>query len=76
MAGLAVETAQRAGPAREVRAGSGYWSQDSAVQVLAAPESPAQVRVRWSGGRTTTNEIPVAAKEIAVDGSGTFKLIR
>ena len=24
----------REGPAREIRAGSGYWSQDSAVQVL------------------------------------------
>src|SRR4030095_14623660 len=31
------------GPAREVHGGSGYWSQDSVVQVLAPPKQPARL---------------------------------
>ena len=31
---------KKSGPARLITAGSGYWSQDSAVQVLATPEPP------------------------------------
>src|SRR5207244_3272147 len=31
------------GPAREIHAGSGYWSQDSAVQVLATAEKPVRI---------------------------------
>ena len=42
---------QRHGPVREIHAGSGYWSQDSAVQVLGIPEPPAQIHVRWPGGK-------------------------
>ena len=38
------------GPAREIHAGSGYWSQDGAVQVLAGG-LPARVWTRWPGGR-------------------------
>src|SRR6185503_19372066 len=34
---LRLHTADTVGPARAVHAGSGYWSQDSAIQVLAAP---------------------------------------
>ncbi|MEZ4457696.1 MAG: CRTAC1 family protein [Gemmatimonadales bacterium] len=47
----------RLGPAREVQAGSGYWSQNGAVQVLGGTGATA-VRVRWPGGRETT--VPVA----------------
>ena len=38
---------QRQGPVREIHAGSGYWSQDSSVQVLANDLSvrPAEKRV-------------------------------
>ncbi len=68
--------ARRMGPAREVRAGSGYWSQDSSVQVLPAPESPAQIWVRWPGGKTTTSEVPSGANEIAVAPSGAVKVLR
>src|SRR2546428_744876 len=39
----------RQGPARAVLAGSGYWSQESAVQVLARPEAATQLWVRWPG---------------------------
>jgi len=54
------------GPAREVHTGSGYWSQDSAVQVLGAAEPPTQIEVRWPNGRRTTADVPAGAKEIEV----------
>ena len=40
----------RTGPVRSVQAGSGYWSQDAAVQVLGLREPPVAVWVRWPGG--------------------------
>jgi len=61
---------QRAGPVRELHAGSGYWSQDSTVQVLGTPEPPTQIWVRWPGGKTTTSLILTEVKEIQVDESG------
>ena len=57
---------QRWGPAREVHAGSGYWSQDSPVQVMGTPEAPSAVWVRWPGGYTQQVAIPPGAKEIEV----------
>jgi hypothetical protein len=54
------------GPAREVHAGSGYWSQDSAVQVMGTAEPPTQIEVRWPAGRLTTADVPVGAEEIEV----------
>jgi len=59
------------GPVREVHAGSGYWSQDSAVQVLAAPQAPTHIWVRWPGGKTTTSVVPTGVKSIVVDAGGT-----
>jgi hypothetical protein len=64
----------KTGPAREIHAGSGYWSQDSAVQVLAAPPARAQFQVRWPGGREVVTDLPVGAKEVTVDAAG--KIIR
>ena len=63
----------RTGPAREIHAGSGYWSQDSAVEVMGTPEAPTQVWVRWPGGKQTTSNISANAREIriAMDGSVT-----
>jgi hypothetical protein len=61
---------QRPGPVREVRAGSGYWSQDSAVQVLSTPEPPTQLWVRWPGGKTTTSPLSENAREIVVGPDG------
>src|SRR5258708_1849901 len=56
------------GAAREVHGGSGYWSQDSAVQVMSLKGVAAtQIQVRWPGGKVTTNNVPVAAKEIEVN---------
>jgi hypothetical protein len=63
---------ERWGPAREVHCGSGYWSQDSAVEVLGAPETPTTVWVRWPGGQTQQVPVPPGSLEIKVvmDGSG------
>jgi len=58
------------GPAREIHGGSGYWSQGSAVQVLAAPESATELWIRWPGGSTTTTRLPAVVKEVAIDSSG------
>src|SRR5439155_11398669 len=46
---LRLKYRERFGPAREIHAGSGYWSQDGAVSVLGKAEEPAQLWVRWPG---------------------------
>ena len=40
---LRVEFADGVGPVREVQAGSGYWSQQGAVQVIGTPRPPVAV---------------------------------
>jgi hypothetical protein len=67
---------ERAGPLREIHAGSGYWSQDSAVQVMATPQPPKAIWIRWPGGKTTTNAVPVDAGEIIVNQSGEVTKVR
>ena len=67
---------QRAGAVRELHAGSGYWSQDSAIEVLGIPEPPTAIHIRWPGGRVTTGDIPEGAREIEVDTDGKVKLVR
>jgi hypothetical protein len=64
------------GPAREIHAGAGYWSQDSATPVMATPEIPSQLEIRWPGGRATTNSVPLGSREVQVDVSGELKVNR
>jgi hypothetical protein len=64
------------GPVRETHAGSGYWSQDGAVQVLGLQEPPTQLWVRWPDGKTTTNDVPPATREIEVKIDGKLKVLR
>ena len=66
----------RLGPVREIHAGSGYWSQDSAVQVLATPEAPSGIWMRWPGGKITTSDLPAGAAEIAVNDAGQVVTLR
>jgi hypothetical protein len=66
----------RSGPAREVRAGAGYWSQDSPIQVLAMPPGLKAVTVRWPGGRTSTHEIPNGAAEVIIDAARGLQRVR
>jgi hypothetical protein len=54
------------GPAREVHAGSGYWSQDGAVQVLGQRGSPAAVWVRWPGGVESEAPVDAGAREVTI----------
>ena len=58
------------GPARELHAGAGYWSQDGVVQVMAAPFAATQLVVRWPGGKQTTSDLPAGAREVTVDEAG------
>jgi enediyne biosynthesis protein E4 len=64
---LRLKFGDRHGPAREVHAGSGYGSQDSAVQVLGAAEPPTQIEIRWPNGQQTTADVPARAKEIELE---------
>ena len=56
----------RMGAAREIQAGSGYWSQNGAVQVFSRASTPTAVRVRWPGGEETVTPVPAGATEIIV----------
>ena len=63
---LQLKFGPRLGAAREIHAGSGYWSQDGAVQVLGMPERPTQVQVRWPGGSRSSLDVPPSAMEVTV----------
>lgn len=66
----------RLGPAREIHAGSGYWSQDSPVQVLATPEPPTEIHVRWPWGKWGRGAVPPGTREVVVDAAGQIKTVR
>ena len=61
---------QRLGPAREIHGGSGYWSQDSVVQVLGCPEPPTKIWIRWPGGKVTESDVPKGAAKVTIDENG------
>ncbi len=63
----------RTGPTREQHSGSGYWSQNSAVMILATPEPPTEIEVQWPGGRQTTSKVPPGTKTITVNPDGTAR---
>lgn len=67
---------ERAGPLREIHAASGYLSQDSTVQVMAMPQSPKEIWIRWPGGKTSTSAVPSDAREILVNQSGEVTKVR
>ena len=54
------------GPVREIQAGSGYWSQNGAVQVMASREPVLAVWVQWPGGNTTETPVGDGAREIVI----------
>jgi hypothetical protein len=65
----------RHGPAREIHAGAGYWSQDSAVQVLGKVAIPSRLWVRWPGGRALEYAMPADAREVRVSPDGRIEAI-
>ncbi|HTD66815.1 MAG TPA: VCBS repeat-containing protein, partial [Candidatus Limnocylindria bacterium] len=66
----------KAGAGREIHAGAGWLSQDSAVQVLATPEPIKSFSVRWPGGKTTQSGVPPSSVEVTIDWSGKLTVVR
>jgi hypothetical protein len=56
----------QAGPVREIHGGSGYWSEDSPVAVMAIPRPATSVWVRWPGGRVSTKAVSGNSGEVVV----------
>ncbi len=54
------------GPIREIHGGSGYLSQESAVQVLGLSGNASELEVRWPGGLSTIVPIPERQNELVV----------
>jgi hypothetical protein len=73
---LRLETDRGKGPAREIHAGSGYWSQDGAVQVMTGVGSPKAVWVRWPGQPDRSWPIPPGAREVTVTLQGSIETVR
>ena len=55
-----------AGPVREVQAGSGYWSQNGAVQVLGGADRATALWVRWPGGRQQLVPLRAGQRDITI----------
>jgi hypothetical protein len=55
---------ERMGPVREVQAGSGYWSENGAIQVFGLAGTPTAVWVRWPGGVEARIPVPAGAREV------------
>jgi len=60
----------KTGPAREVHAGSGYWSQDSAVLIFGRMDPVEMIRIQWPGGKITETKISSKVREITVNSDG------
>jgi len=60
----------KSGGLHEIQAGSGFWSQNSAIQVISRPSDTAVLVVRWPGGKITSSAIPANAREIIMDHEG------
>jgi hypothetical protein len=77
-AGLRMKRGASLGARREVQAGSGYWSQNSAAQVLARPPGTGamEIVVQWPGGSETKTAVPAEAREIEIASDGSAKVLR
>ncbi|MEP6729588.1 MAG: FG-GAP-like repeat-containing protein, partial [bacterium] len=63
---IRIEYGNRMGPVREITAGSGYWSQNGAVQLFGLSATPTAVQVRWPGGGESRVPVSVGAREVMV----------
>jgi enediyne biosynthesis protein E4 len=65
-----LQSGQSWGPLREVHAGAGYGSQDSATLVMTLPAAPTGIWVRWPGGQTNAWALPPDARQVepGIDG--------
>jgi enediyne biosynthesis protein E4 len=60
----------RKGPAREVRAGSGWLSQDSATLVFGRRSAIRSLEVRWRSGATNEFKVPAGSTEVKLTSAG------
>jgi hypothetical protein len=63
---LRIVYGDRMGPVREIEAGSGYWSQNGAIQVFGLAGTPTAVWARWPGGGETRTPVPAGAREVII----------
>jgi hypothetical protein len=59
----------RAFPVREIHAGSGYWSMDGAVPVLAVPDGAYAVEVVLPGGAKLSEPVTAGTLDLWVKGA-------
>lgn len=64
---------EQPGPACEIHAGSGYWSQDGSTRILGGHCD--RVAVRWPGGPETVHAIPVGSIEVSLGVDGSTRVI-
>jgi hypothetical protein len=57
---------ERMGPVREIQAGSGYWSENGAVQVFGMSTTPTAVWVRWPSGGESRVPVTQGIREVVV----------
>ena len=63
---MRVMSGQVAGPVREIRAGSAYWSVDDPVTVLARSRPDATLWIRWPDGVQQTVALAPSQKDVTV----------
>jgi hypothetical protein len=63
---LRVVAGQMRGPAREIHAGSSYWSMDGATTVLARLPAMDSVWVRWPDGSAQTVPVSPTQREVTI----------
>ena len=63
---LNTRTGEATGPMREIQAGSGYWSQNSPVQVMRRPAGAHAMLVVWPDGTERRVVIPESSREMVL----------
>ena len=63
------------GPKREIRLGSGYWSQDGLVQLFVVGDSKAKLHIRWADSSIATVPVPAGAKAIVISQTDGVKVV-
>jgi hypothetical protein len=63
---LRLRYGSRAGPVREIQAGSGYWSQNGGVQILGGAGTATALWIRWPGGQEQSVSLAGGQREITV----------
>jgi hypothetical protein len=54
------------GAGRQIHCGSGYWSQNSVVQVFGGSRRPTHIAVRWPNGKETEARVPADVSELTI----------